>query len=89
MKIVNKLLLSRDKFMPERHLKKPGSIYSACGLTTKNKERIQKFMQTGKTGYIYTISQISYYFRMNFIKKLLKNLKEEEFVHHLKAIFGV
>ena len=75
--------------MPERHLKKPGSIYSACGLITKNKERIQKFMQTGKTCYIYTISQISYYFQMNFINKLLKNLKEEEFVHHLKAIFGV
>ena len=28
--------------MPEMHLKQPGFTYSACGLFTKNKERIQK-----------------------------------------------
>ena len=38
--IVNKLLLARDKFMPEMHLQQPGFIYSACGPFTKNKERI-------------------------------------------------
>ena len=27
--------------------------YSACGPFTKNKERIQKFMQTGDPRYIY------------------------------------
>ena len=43
--IVNKLLLVGNKFMPEMHLKKPGFAYSACGLFTKNKERIEKFMQ--------------------------------------------
>ena len=41
--IVNKLLLADNKFMPEMHLKQPGFTYSACGLFTKNKERIQKF----------------------------------------------
>ena len=35
------------------HLKQPGFTYSACGLFTKNKERIQKLMQTGDTNYIY------------------------------------
>ena len=45
--IVNKFLLVRDKFMPEMHLKQPGFTYSACGPFTKNKERIEKFMQTG------------------------------------------
>ena len=40
--IVNKFLLAGDKFMPEMHLKQPGSIYSACGPFTKNKEWIQK-----------------------------------------------
>ena len=45
--IVNKFLLVGDKFMPEMHLKQPGFTYSACGLFTKNKERIEKFMQTG------------------------------------------
>ena len=28
--IVNKLLLARDKFMPEMHLRQPGFTYSAC-----------------------------------------------------------
>ena len=35
------------------HLKQPGFTYSACGPFTKNKERIQNFMQTGDTNYIY------------------------------------
>ena len=51
--IVNKFLLAGDKFMPEMHLKQPGFTYSACGPFTKNKERIQKFRETGDTSYIY------------------------------------
>ena len=51
--IVNKFLLAGDKFMSEMHLKQPGFTYSACGPFTKNKERIQKFMETGDTSYIY------------------------------------
>ena len=50
---VNKFFLEREKFIPEIHLKQPGFTYSACGLFTKNKERIQKNFQTGNTGYIY------------------------------------
>ena len=50
---LNKLLLADDKFMPEMYLKQPGFTYSACGPFTKNKERIEKFMQTGNTGCIY------------------------------------
>ena len=52
--IVNKFLLAGDKFMPEMHLKQPGFTYSACGPFTKNKERIQRFKETGDTSYIYT-----------------------------------
>ena len=51
--IVNKFLLAGVKCMPEMHLKQPDFIYSACGSFTKDKERIQKFMQTGNTDYIY------------------------------------
>ena len=51
--IVNKLLLAGDKFMPEMHLKQPGFIYSACSPFTKNKKRIEKFMQTENTDFIY------------------------------------
>ena len=39
--------------MPEMHLKQPGFTYSACGLFTRNKQRMQNFMQTGDTNYIY------------------------------------
>ena len=51
--IVNKALLVGDKFMPKMHLKQPGFSCSACGPFTKNKERIEKFMQTGNTDFIY------------------------------------
>ena len=51
--IVNKFLLAGDKFMPEMHLKQAGFTYSACGPFTKNKERIQKYNETGDTNYIY------------------------------------
>ena len=39
--------------MPEMNLKQPGFTYSACGPFQKNKERIEKFMQTGNTDFIY------------------------------------
>ena len=51
--IVNKFLLVGDKFMPKIHLKQPGFTDSACGPFTRNKERIEKFMQTGNTDFIY------------------------------------
>ena len=47
------MLLAEDKFMPEMDLRPPGLTYSACGLFTKNKERIRKFKKTGDTKYIY------------------------------------
>ena len=50
---VNKFLLAGDKFMPEMHLKQLGFTYSACGPFTKNRKRIEKFMQTGNTDFIY------------------------------------
>ena len=50
--IVNKVLLVGDKCMPEMHLKQPGFTYNACGSFTKNKERIENFMNTGKRNYI-------------------------------------
>ena len=51
--IVNKLLPAGDKFVPEMHLKQPGFNYSACGPFTRNKQRIEKFMQTVNTDFIY------------------------------------
>ena len=50
--IVNKYLLAGDKFMPELHLKQPGFTYRACGPFIRNKERIEKIMQTVNTDFI-------------------------------------
>ena len=51
--IINKFLLTGDKFMSEIHLRQPGFTYSACGPFTENKQKIQRFMDTGDTKYIY------------------------------------
>ena len=51
--IVNNFLLAGDRFMPEMHLRQPGFTYSVYGPFTRNKQRIQKLMQTGDTNYIY------------------------------------
>ena len=45
-KIINKFLLTEDKFKPEFHLKQPEFTYSVCGPFTKHHERIQKFRET-------------------------------------------
>ena len=51
--IINKFISARDKFVPEMHLRQPQFTYSACGPFTKDKQRIQKFMQRGDKKYIY------------------------------------
>ena len=51
--IVYKFLLAGDKFIPEMHLKQLGFTYSACGLFSKNKERIKKFKEIGDTKFLY------------------------------------
>ena len=51
-KIVNKLLLAGDKLIPEMHLSLNLHIVLVDNLQ-KNKERIQKFRETGDSQYIY------------------------------------
>ena len=51
--IVNRFLLAGNKFMPEMHLKQPGFTCSVCSPFTENKERIEKFIVTGNTDFIY------------------------------------
>ena len=68
--IINIFLLTGDKFKPEMHLKqqavfnenkiKLGFTYSACGPFTKNKQRIQKFMETGDTNKVYFQHDMAY-----------------------------
>ena len=51
--IINKFLLAGDKFMPEKHLRQPQFVYSACGPFTRHKERIKEFKHTGDTHLLY------------------------------------
>ena len=39
--------------MPEIYLRQPQFTNSACGSSTKNKERIQKLKETGHSRHIY------------------------------------
>ena len=69
--VFNKFLLAGDTFMPEIHLKQPGFTYSACKPFTKNKERIQKFRQTGDTSFICKIE--CFIFSMVWFMEILKS----------------
>ena len=51
--IVNKFILVGDTFVPEMDLKQPDFTYSVCGIFNKNKEKIEKFMETGNTKRIF------------------------------------
>ena len=73
--IVNEFLLAGDKFMPEMHIKQPGFTYSACGPSTKNKERIQKFKETGDTHHTYKSKLDKACFRHDMAYGYFKDLK--------------
>ena len=67
--MINKFLLSGNKFRPQMHLRQPGSTYTASRPFTKNKERIKKlkkqviqniFIETNKI-YLKEQLLIKYY----------------------------
>ena len=54
------------------HLKKPGFTYSACGPFSKNKERIQKFKETGDKAIFIKMNLIRLVFNMIQHMEILK-----------------
>ena len=54
------------------HLKQPGFTYSACGPFTKNKERIQKFKETGVQAIFIKMNLIRLVFNMIWLMEILK-----------------
>ena len=50
--MINKFLLTEDKFMTELHLKQPGFTYSTCGSFTKHCKRNQTFKETGNLKHL-------------------------------------
>ena len=77
--IVNKFFLAGDKFMPEMHLKQLGITYNACRPITKNKERIQKFKETGDTSHIYKKELDKTCFQYDMAYGDFKDLKRRTF----------
>ena len=63
--------------MPEMHLKQIGFTYSACGPVTKDKERIEKIMQTWNTEYISKNDLYKASFNMIWLMVNLKILLKE------------
>ena len=61
------------------HLKQPGFTYSSCWSFTKNKERIQKFKETGDTRYIYKNELDKACFQHNMAYEDFKGLKKRTF----------
>ena len=73
--IINKFLLAGDKFMPEMYLKQLGFTYGSCGLFAKNKQRIQRFEETGGTNYIYRNELDRAYFQYDMAYGDFKDLE--------------
>ena len=85
-KIVNKLLLERNKFIPEIHLRQTGFMYSVCGPFTKNKEWIQKFKETGNSQYVYQNELDKVYFQHDMaygdLKDLTRRTASDKILHN-------
>ena len=74
-KVVDRFLKIGDRFMPEMHLRQPGFTYSACGPSTKNKQRIRKFAGEGDTKYLYRNELDKACFQHDMAYGDFKNLK--------------
>ena len=77
--------------MQKMHLKRPGFTYSARGPFTKNKERIEKFMQTRNANFIYKneldkacFQHAMAYGKSNGLVKLTQSDKVLKGIKHLK-----
>ena len=75
---MNEFLLVADKFMPELHLKQPGFTDSAYCPFTRNKERIEKFMQTENADFIYRKACFQHDMAYGKSKNLAEKIQSEK-----------
>ena len=59
--IVNKVLLTVDKFMPQIHLKQPGITYSACGPFTKKQREEFKKLKKQEIQALFTKMNLAFF----------------------------
>ena len=65
--VVNKVLVTVDKYIPEMSLKQLGFTYSTCGPFAKNKETIEKFIRQEIQILLTEASLIKPVFNMIFL----------------------
>ena len=70
--IVDKFLLTGEKFMPKMDLKQSVFTYSACGPFTKNKERIKNSKKQELQDIFIKTNLIKLVFYMILLMKILK-----------------
>ena len=81
-KISSKFLLTRDKFIPELHLKQPGFIYSGCGSSSKHRQRIKKFRGNSVATLNDKLAEESH-------KPVIKNFERRKIYAKFKDNIGV
>ena len=72
--------------MPEMDLKQPGFKFSACGPFTKNKERTQKFKETGYLTYIYQTKLKKSWFQYDMAYGDFKDLRKRSTIWTIKYL---
>ena len=84
--MVSKLLLARDKLMPQMHFRQSGYTYSASGPFDKNKEKIRKFKETWDLQYIYQneLDKACFHRDLTYgdFKDLPKRTSSDKILHH-------
>ena len=66
--IVNKYLLTGDKFMPELHLKQPGFTYSACAPFTRKKKEFKNLCRQEIQTLFTEMNLIKFVFNMIWLR---------------------
>ena len=86
--IVNKFLITRDKFMPEMHLRQPGFTYTLCRPFTKQNKKEWKQLKKQEIHEIQEICQneldkvcFQYDMVYGYFKNLTKRTASEKILH--------
>ena len=70
--IVNRFLLTGDKFMPEMHLRQPGFTYRASGPFTKIKKEFKNLKKKEIQAIFTKMNLIRLVFSMTWLMEILK-----------------
>ena len=70
--IVNKFLLTDDKFLPEMHLKQPKFTYSACGPFTKTRKEFKNIKKQEIQAIFTKMKLIRLVFNMIWLMEISK-----------------